>query len=59
MKRRDVLKKPEAAGLVTKEGANHTLVYRGRRRVSLVARHREIPEGVAREIERQTGVKLR
>lgn len=59
MKRRDIIRKLEAAGLELREGGNHTKVYRDGQMVSLVARHREIPENTARLIEQQTGVKLR
>lgn len=59
MKRRDIIKKLEAAGLTIKEGGNHTKVYKDGVRVSTVPRHKEINELTARNIERQTGVKLR
>lgn len=59
MKRRDIISKLEAAGLTTKEGGNHTKVYRDGAYVSSVSRQREIAEPVVRAIEKQTGVKLR
>jgi hypothetical protein len=59
VKRRDILRKLEAAGLTIKEGAKHSRVYKGGVKVSVVSRAREIPETVVREIERQTGVKLK
>ncbi len=59
MKRRDILKKLEEAGMTFQEGGNHTRVYdrEGHFR-SAVARHREIDEDIVRKIEKQTGVKL-
>ena len=59
MKRRDIIKKLEQAGLTTKEGGNHTKVYKDGRYVSAISRQREIAEPVVRSIERQTGVKLK
>ncbi|MEM6942743.1 MAG: type II toxin-antitoxin system HicA family toxin [Pseudomonadota bacterium] len=59
MKRRDIIRKLEAAGLMMKEGASHTKVYRAGAMVSTVPRHAEIKEPTVRAIERQTGVKLR
>ena len=59
MKRRDIIKKLEAAGFDFVEGGNHTKVYRDGRYCSSVSRQREIAEPVVRAIEKQTGVKLR
>ena len=59
MKRRDIERKLVAAGLTLREGASHTKIYRDGAKVSVLARHREIPERTVRAIERQTGVKLR
>ena len=59
MKRRDILKKLLAAGLTAEEGGSHTKIFRDGRKVSVVSRQREIDEYVVRQIERQTGVKLR
>ncbi|MEM7694158.1 MAG: type II toxin-antitoxin system HicA family toxin [Pseudomonadota bacterium] len=58
MKRRDLLRKLQAAGLTLKEGGDHTKVYRAGVRISAVPRHTEIKTGLVRAIERQTGVKL-
>lgn len=58
MKRRDLVKKLREAGFELREGANHTLVYRDGKRVSLIGRHREIEPPVIRAIEKQTGLKL-
>lgn len=59
MKRRDIMKKLEAAGLTLKEGGNHTKVYRDGRYISAISRQSEIAEPVVKAIEKQTGVKLR
>lgn len=59
MKRRDIIRKLEAAGFTLVEGGSHTKVYKDGIYVSAVSRQREIKESVARQIERQTGVKLR
>lgn len=58
MKRRDIIRKLEAAGLTLKEGGDHTKVYAGGVRISAIPRHTEIKTGLVRAIERQTGVKL-
>ena len=58
MKRRDIVRELEAAGLTLKEGGNHTKVYRDGAYVSAIPRHREIHPETVRAIERQTGVKL-
>ncbi|GAB7495151.1 MAG: type II toxin-antitoxin system HicA family toxin [Bilophila wadsworthia] len=60
MKRKDILKKLAEAGFTVQEGGNHTRVYdKNGRYVSAVGRHTEIPERTVKEIEKQTGVKLR
>lgn len=58
MKRRDIIAKLAAAGLILKEGGNHTKVYKDGVYVSAIGRHTEIAENVVRAIEKQTGVKL-
>ena len=58
MKRRDILTKLQAAGLVLKEGGNHTKVYRDGVYVSAVSRQTDIAESIVRQIAKQTGVKL-
>ena len=58
MKRRDIVAKLEAAGLILKEGANHTKVFKNGVYVSAISRQRDIAESVVRAIEKQTGVKL-
>ena len=58
MKRRDIIKKLEAAGLELVEGGNHTKVMRDGRYISALSRQREIAEPVVKAIEKQTGVKL-
>lgn len=59
VKRRDILRKLKAAGLTLQEGGRHTKVYRDGVRVSTVPRHTEVKEAVARQIEKDTNVKLR
>lgn len=59
MKRRDIMSKLREAGLSFEEGGNHTIVYRDGKKVSVISRQREIAEPIARQIEKQTGVKLR
>ena len=59
MKRRDIIKKLEKAGLEIREGGNHSKVYKRGRYVSAIPRHTEIAESTVRAIEKQTGVKLR
>ena len=59
MKRRDVIRALEAAGFETREGGDHTKIYRGGRLVTTVPRHREINELTVGNIEKRTGVKLR
>lgn len=52
MKRRDILKKLQEAGLMLKEGASHTKVYRGDTYLSAVSRQTEIAETTVRAIEK-------
>lgn len=59
MKRRDIMKRLQAAGLTFEEGGNHTVVYRDGKKVSVISRQREIAEPIVRQIEKQTGVTLR
>jgi len=59
MKRRDIIKALREAGLVFEEGGNHTVVFRDGKKVSVISRQREIAESVVRQIEKQTGVKLK
>ncbi len=58
MKRRDIIAQLEAAGLVLKEGGNHTKVCKEGLDVSTISRQRDSAESVVRAIEKQTGVKL-
>lgn len=58
MKRRDVIKKLEASGLILRNGTKHTHILRDGAKVSVLSRQTEIPTSVVRKIERQTGVKL-
>ena len=59
MKRRDILRALEAAGLTLKEGGGHTIVLRGTRRVSVVPPHSEVNDLLVLLIAKQTGVKLK
>ncbi|MFV0386749.1 hypothetical protein [Paracoccus sp. (in: a-proteobacteria)] len=59
MKRRDIIRKLEEAGLDLREGGNHTKVYKDGVYVSAISRQREIAEKVVLAIEKQTGVKLK
>ena len=59
MKRRDILKALQAAGLELREGGNHTKVYRDGAFVSAEPRHTEIPPATVRAIARRTAVRLR
>ena len=56
MKRRDVLKALQAAGLTLVEGGRHTKAYRDGRLVTTIPRHGEIKEVTLRSIERLSGV---
>lgn len=57
MKRKDLLKKLKAAGLLLKEGGEHTRVLRGDVLITVVPRHREIKEITARKILKDAGLK--
>lgn len=60
MKRKEILKKLRKTGRFTfEEGGRHTKVYENVVFKSLIGRHTEIPENTVRDIEEQTGVKLR
>lgn len=58
MKRTEILKKLKAEGFSVEEGGNHTKLRHSDGRLTILGRHREIPEGTVRAIERQTKVKL-
>lgn len=59
MKRREILRLLQAAGLRLQEGGNHTKVFKGTRYVSAVPRHNEVGEQLVKLIAKQTGVKLK
>ncbi|MFG6359291.1 type II toxin-antitoxin system HicA family toxin [Taurinivorans muris] len=60
MKRKDILQKLAEAGLIFKEGGNHTKVYSKEGKfLSVISRQNEINELRVRDIEKQTGVKLK
>lgn len=59
MKRRDIIGKLQAAGFIPQEGGNHTRLTHPDGRWTVVGRHREIADVIVRQIEKQTGVKLR
>ena len=59
VKRWDIVKKLTRAGFVATEGANHTRMSHPDGGWTVIGRHGEIPTGVVRKIEKQTGVKLR
>jgi predicted RNA binding protein YcfA (HicA-like mRNA interferase family) len=59
LKRKDVIRKLQEAGLTFREGGNHTIVLKDGRKVSVISRQREIAEPIVAAIEKQTGVKLR
>ncbi|AAS95969.1 type II toxin-antitoxin system HicA family toxin [Nitratidesulfovibrio vulgaris] len=59
MKRSDILRALQRAGLVLDEGGKHTKVYTPDGRfVATVPRHKEIKDFLAKRIAEQTGVKL-
>ena len=58
MKRRDIFRLLQAAGLTFDEGGNHTRVLRDGKLVTTVPRHNEINELTTRNIEKLTGVEL-
>ena len=57
-KRRDIIKALEAAGFISKGGANHEKWVHNDGRFTLVGRHREIPLPTARAIAKQAKIKL-
>lgn len=60
MKRKEILQKLAEAGLLLKEGGNHTKVFtKDGKFLSVVSRQNEINDLRVRDIEKQTGVKLR
>lgn len=59
MKRADIITALLNAGFEPSEGANHTRMAHRDGRVTFVGRHREVPEGTVRAIEKQTTVKIR
>lgn len=59
MKRKDILQKLAQEGFTFSEGGNHTKVYKDGKYVSSVSRQTEIKEFIVRQIEKQTGVKLK
>lgn len=59
MKRKEILRKLAEAGLILKEGGNHTKVYdKNGKYLSVVSRQNEISDLRVKSIEKQTGVKL-
>lgn len=58
MKRKDIIKKLEAAGFTATEGAKHTKMRHPDGRWTMIPRHREITASTTRQIEKQTGQKL-
>jgi len=59
MKRKYIIRKLAEAGFEFEEGANHTKVRKDGRIVSIVARHTEINEMTVKQIEEQTGIRLK
>ena len=57
MKRKDLLRKLKAAGLLFKEGGEHTRVYKGDIMITTVPRHSEINEITAKKILKDAGLK--
>lgn len=58
MKRADIIKALKKAGFKQSESANHTKLKHTDGRATYLGRHREIPQGTVRAIEKQTSVKL-
>ena len=56
MKRKDLLKKLQAAGFTVREGGNHTKVYKDGVCVQVLPRHAEIKENTARAILKSLGL---
>lgn len=59
VKRRDIIKRLREAGCEFEEGGNHTIVFLNGRKVSVLSRQNEIAEPIVRQIEKQSGIKLR
>ncbi len=57
-KRRDIIRALEAAGFVSKGGANHEKWVHKDGRKTIVGRHKEIPSPTARMIAAQANIKL-
>lgn len=58
MKRRDIIKKLEAAGyMVDRDDGNHTIYEKEGSRPVQIPRHREINENTARSILKAAGLK--
>ena len=57
MKRRDLIKKLEAAGYRADRNGDHTIFEKAGSRPVQVPRHREINERTAKEILKQAGLK--
>ena len=55
VKRRDLVREVEAAGLLSKGGTKHEK-FEGNGRVTRIPRHNEIDERLAREIRKQAGI---
>lgn len=59
VKRRDIIKRLREAGCEFEEGGNHTNVFLNGRKISVLSRQNEIAEPIVRQIEKQSGIKLR
>jgi len=60
MKRKDIMKKLRAAGLIFEEGANHTKVLNAKGNLlTVVPRHAEVLEVTVAKIAKEAGVKLK
>jgi predicted RNA binding protein YcfA (HicA-like mRNA interferase family) len=59
VKRRDIIKRLREAGCEFEEGGNHTIVLLDGRKITVLSRQNEIAEPIVRQIERQSGIKLR
>lgn len=57
-RRRDIIKALEAAGFISKGGANHEKWVHADGRLTLVGRHRDVPLPTARLIAKQANIKL-
>ena len=58
MKRTDILRILQREGFEMIEGGNHTKLRHPDGRMTILGRHREIPTGTVRAIEKQTKVRL-